>query len=121
MNKSETASILKMLMASYPNTKIKEPEVLIDSWMTALGSYPADVVRIAAEFHKSDSAFFPTIAEIKNMIPRAELLKQFEDNNKPKPIDPERDAKTKAELRAIVTDIIDRENGVYVDFLDFER
>ena len=55
------------------------------------------------------------------MIPRAELLKQFEDNNKPKPIDPEQDAKTKAELRAIVTDIIDRENGVYVDFLDFER
>lgn len=121
MNKSETASILKMLMTTYPNTKIKEPEVLINTWVSSLGKYPVEVVKIAAEFHTESSAFFPTISEIMNMIPRAETLRQFEETNRPKPIDEKQAAKTKAEIETVMSDIIDFETELYGDFLDYER
>ena len=119
MTETEIKMVLAILRQNYKNAKISDPTAEVALWFNSFKDYPAEVIRIAAEFHMKTSAFFPTIAEITNFIPRAEILRQFEENNKPRAV--LEDPKTKAELRAIVTDIIDRENGVYVDFLDFER
>jgi len=122
MNETEAKMILAILRQNYKNAKINDPNSEVALWVNAFGEYPAEVVRIAAEFHIQKSSFFPTIAEIRSMIPRAEILKQFEDNNRPKPYlqDPEREKQTNAELQAIIDDMIEREEEMYGDFLDFE-
>lgn len=121
MTKNEIAMVLKVLMSNYPNTKIKEPEVTLESWYSEFGEYPKELIEIAARFHMKSSTFFPSIAEIRKQIPRAELLRQFEETNKPKPVDPVKEAKVNEELEALIRDIIDRENEVYDGFLEFER
>ena len=121
MTKNELAMVLKILMSNYPNTKIKEPEVTLESWYSEFGEYPKELIEIAARFHMKSSTFFPSIAEIRKQIPRAELLRQFEETNKPKPVDPVKEAKINAELQTIIDDMIEREEEMYGDFLDFER
>ena len=123
MNETETKMILAILRQNYKNAKIADPKAEVALWVSAFGEYEAEVIRIAAEFHMKISSFFPTIAEIRNMIPRAEILKQFEDGNKPKPYleDPNKTKKEAQELQTLIDDIIDRETEMYGDFLDFER
>ena len=75
MNKKETAAILKILMAEYPNTKVKDPGAMIDAWNLVLGEYPADLVGKAARLYMSQNrGFFPSAGEIKSRITRAELI-----------------------------------------------
>jgi len=123
MKETEAKMILAILRQNYKNAKINDPMSEVKLWVNALGEYPADVIKIAAEFHMQKSSFFPTIAEIKSMIPRAEILKQFEETNKTdnRLEDPEREKKTRAELQTLIEDIIEREEEMYGDFLGFER
>ena len=121
MTKKEMATILKTLLATYPNTKIKDIDVTLASWMMEFEEYPSEVIEIAVRFHMKKSSFFPSIAEVRSQIPRAEILKQFEENNKPKAVDPERERQTSEELQTIINDMIEMETEMYSDFLDFER
>lgn len=81
MTRDEITKLLEMLVAAYPNTKVTDAKVMTDSWELALGYFSAEAVYKAARLHIDRSKFFPTPAEIKDLIVRAELVFR-----KPEPI-----------------------------------
>lgn len=74
MNKKETAQILAVVRAVYPNTKIEDAGAMVTGWYMELGDYAASSVMKAARLHMATSKYFPTPAEIKAKIVRAELI-----------------------------------------------
>ena len=131
MNREQTIKLLKMLLANYPNTKIKDASATADAWEMNLGEFSAEAVYKSARLHMATSSFFPTPAEIRKNIVRAELIysgPQIPELKAPKK------AKTSASpdgvsdsefLDTLIQDMIDRENEVEADrndgFLSFER
>lgn len=74
MNKKDTAKILAILKAGYPNAKIENAEATVMAWEMILGSYSAESVMKAVRLHMETSPFFPTPADIRNKIIRAEMI-----------------------------------------------
>ena len=74
MTRDEITSLLEMLVANYPNTKIRDPKATADSWEMTLGMYQAESVFKAARYHMDTSTFFPTPADIKKKMVRAKLI-----------------------------------------------
>ena len=84
MNKKETAQILAIVRTAYPNTKIENAAATVEAWYMGLGDYSASSVMKAARLHMATKRFFPTIAEIREQIIRAELIysdTELEPNN----------------------------------------
>ena len=100
MTEQEAKMILAILKQNYKNAKIEDPKAEVAMWLTELGQYPADVVKVAAQFHIARSDFWPTIEAIKKLIPRAEILVQFEKNNM-KPPTKQIEAPKRAKVTAI--------------------
>ena len=74
MTRDEITSLLEMLVANYPNTKIRDPKATADAWEMTLGMYQAESVFKAARYHMDTSAFFPTPADIKKKMVIAKLI-----------------------------------------------
>ena len=81
MTEKETKMILAILRQNYKNAKIENPAAEVQSWMMHFGQYPVQIVRIASEWHMDRSSFWPTLADIKKLIPRAEVYAQHINNN----------------------------------------
>ena len=79
MTRKEIVDLLKIVFAAYPHTKITDPNTMVSTWEMMFGEYPAETIYKAARLHMENSKFFPTVADIKESIRRAELLY---DNNK---------------------------------------
>lgn len=78
MTREETAKLLKVLAASYPNTmsKITDPESMVAAWEMTLGDFSADAVYKAARLHLETNKFFPAPSDIRDNIVRAEIVYQ---------------------------------------------
>lgn len=74
MNSKEAAQILAVVRTAYPNTKIEDAGAMVQAWVMGLGDYSASSVMKAARLHMETAKFFPTIAEIREKIVRAELI-----------------------------------------------
>lgn len=75
MNKKEAARILAILRQVYPNTKsIDNAEATARAWEMCLGEFSSESVMKAAMLHMKTKKFFPSIAEIRDNIVRAELV-----------------------------------------------
>lgn len=74
MTRKEIVDLLKIVSAAYPNAKITDPNTMVTAWEMMFGDLPADKVYKAARLHMESSHFFPTPADIKENLARAELL-----------------------------------------------
>ena len=73
MNKVEAVKILAVVRAAYPQVKIADAESTVNAWVWQLGEFDADVVLKAAQIHVSKSKYFPTPADIRDNITRAQM------------------------------------------------
>lgn len=75
MTQQEIASILKVLKANYPNTKIQDPGTMIASWMLVLGEFEYEAVARAVRLYMTEqTSFFPTAGEIRKRIFKADII-----------------------------------------------
>lgn len=74
MTRQETVQLLQMLAATYPNAKIKDAATMANIWEMSLSDFTAEAVYKAARLHMDTNKFFPTPADIKEKIIRAELI-----------------------------------------------
>lgn len=74
MNKRETVQILAILKTAYPYFKPDNADALAEAWLLGLGDYSAVAVTRAARLHMETCKFFPTIADIRDKILRAEIV-----------------------------------------------
>lgn len=74
MSEKECMQILAIVRSVYPNVKIEDAGSMVKGWMLELGDYSASSVYKAARLHMSTNRFFPTPADIREKIIRAELV-----------------------------------------------
>ena len=74
MNRDETSKLLELLYGAYPNTKIRDPQSMLTTWELTLGDYSAESVYKAARLHMATSKFFPSPAEIRDKMVKADIL-----------------------------------------------
>lgn len=74
MNRKETIKLLSVLMANYPNAKIKDAAKTADTWEMTLGCFEAEAVYKAARLHMTNSKFFPTPADVLEKMTRAAMI-----------------------------------------------
>lgn len=126
MTEEEVLMNLAILKQNYKNVKIEDPDAEIAMWLSAFGESDPEVIKVAVQFHIAKSKFWPTVAEIKKLVPRAEMLVQFEKaNSEPqKKLEAPKRAKVTAIpdgmtedewLDAIIQDQIDLETEMYGD------
>ena len=106
MNSKEAAQILAVVRTAYPNTKIEDAGAMVQAWVMGLGDYSASSVMKAARLHMATAKFFPTIAEIREKIVRAELIYKEADIETNK-IEPSKHKLLGNETGLIVCDDVD--------------
>ena len=74
MNKKEAIRILAILRSAYPNVRIDNAEATAKAWEISLGQFSAESVMKASMLHLQTSKFFPTPADIREKIVRAEIV-----------------------------------------------
>lgn len=74
MTRKEIVELLKIVSASYPNAKIADPNTMVTTWEMMFGDLPADKVYKAARLHMENSKFFPTVADIKENLTKADMI-----------------------------------------------
>lgn len=75
MTKKETAQVLAILKAAYPNTKaIDDPVATLEAYHMAWKDYSVNDITNAARLHMETSKFFPAASEILDKIVRAEIV-----------------------------------------------
>ena len=73
MSREEITKLLALAMSAYPNTKNVDAKAMVSVWEMAFGEEPAERVYKAMRFHINTNRFFPTIADIRNVMVRAEI------------------------------------------------
>lgn len=73
MNRNEITKLLEILVTNY-GKKVTDPKTMADSWEMILGSYSAEAVFKAARLHMVESKYFPNPADIRERIPKAQLV-----------------------------------------------
>ena len=106
MNSKEAAQILAVVRTAYPNTKIEDAGAMVQAWVMGLGDYSASSVMKAARLHMATAKFFPTIAEIREKIVRAELIYRESDIETNR-IEPSKQKLLGNETSLIVADDVD--------------
>ena len=78
MTRKEIADLLEIMVNQYPyiKDKIEDAGAMVSAWELILGDCPAESVYKAARLHMESSKFFPTIADIREKMARAELMYQ---------------------------------------------
>ena len=79
MTRQEIVNLLELAISAYPNTKIKDASGMVNAWELAFGDYPAEKIYKATRLHISTNRFFPTPADISNLIVRAEIAYNVPD------------------------------------------
>lgn len=80
MNRDEITKLLELAVAAYPNTKaFTDPKATVSIWEMAFADEPAEKVYKAMRFHINTQRFFPTIADIRKVMVRAETLYSASD------------------------------------------
>lgn len=74
MNRKEIADLLEIVISNYPMAKIRDAGAMVSAWEMGLGDYSAESVYKAARFHMETSPYFPTIADIRNCMVRAQVV-----------------------------------------------
>ena len=74
MTRQEIVDLLEVLITAYPYVKIKDATSMVNAWEMALGDYSAKSVYKASRYHMDNCKFFPTVADIKEKIVRAEMV-----------------------------------------------
>lgn len=74
MTRKEIVDLLKIVFAAYPHTKIADPNAMVSTWEMMFGEYSAESVYKAARLHMENSKFFPTVADIKENLKKAEMI-----------------------------------------------
>ena len=74
MSEKECAQILSIIRTAYPAVKIENAKGMVQAWLMSLGEFSANSVMKAARLHMETSKYFPTPAEIREKIVRAELI-----------------------------------------------
>ena len=74
MSREEIMKVLQIAIAAYPNTKNIDAKAMVAAWEMAFGEEPAERVYKAVRYHIETQRFFPTIAEIRKAMPRAEIV-----------------------------------------------
>ena len=76
MSREETIKLLGILYAAYPfiKDKIKDPNTTVSTWEMTLGEFTADAVYKAARLHIATNKYFPSPADIREKIVRAQLV-----------------------------------------------
>lgn len=73
MNRNEITKLLEILVANY-GKNITDPKTMADSWEMNLGEFSAEAVFKAARLHMETSKYFPNPADIRELIPKAQLV-----------------------------------------------
>lgn len=73
MNRNEITKLLEILVANY-GKNITDPKTMADSWEMNLGEFSAEAVFKAARLHMASSKYFPNPADIRELIPKAQLV-----------------------------------------------
>ena len=124
MTREETIQLLETLAATYPNAKIKDAAKMADMWQMALEDFTAEAVYKAARLHMNSNKFFPTPADIKEKLARAELIYQGPPLNA---IEPPKNAKDDYYLEELCRfvglgyDEPDDNADLTKDFMNWER
>lgn len=74
MSREEITKLLALAMSAYPNTKNIDAKAMVSVWEMAFGDEPAERVYKAMRFHIDSNCFFPTIADIRKVMVRAEMV-----------------------------------------------
>lgn len=76
MTRDEITKLLEILTATYPHAvkNIKDPAAMATAWELALGDFQAEAVYKAARLHMATNKFFPSPADIRDRITKAELI-----------------------------------------------
>ena len=74
MTRDEIVSLLEIVISAYPNAKISDAGAMVSAWEMCLGDFSAESVYKAARFHMNTNRFFPTPADIRSNIVRAEMV-----------------------------------------------
>lgn len=112
MSREEIIKLLGIAIAAYPNTRNIDAKAMVSVWEMAFGEEPSERVYKAMRFHIETCRFFPTIADIKKAMPRAEILYMASEspvmrlqNNSNKVSLPEKRSLTEEELERILQDV----------------
>ena len=82
MTRDELRQTLKMVIEVYPYAKNKiNPKETLDMWEMTFAEYEAKDVIMAVRYHIENKKFFPTPADIKDNMFRANLL--YDTSNMP--------------------------------------
>lgn len=68
MNTQETARVVAVLMAHWTNHAVPNPDATIAAYQIGLADVPYDLGMVAAEKAIRTSRFFPTVAELRDLI-----------------------------------------------------
>lgn len=79
MNREEITKLLGLAMAAYPNTKNIDAKAMVSVWEMAFGEEPAERVYKAMRLHIDTCRFFPTIADIRDVMVRSEIVYSASD------------------------------------------
>jgi len=76
MSREEVIKLLGILYSAYPyiKDKVNDPEMMVNTWEMCLGDFSAESVYKAARLHMNTNRFFPTPADIRSNIVRAEIV-----------------------------------------------
>ena len=79
MVRAEILTLLNELMGAYPYVNIKDPETTARVYEMELGEYEAKHVFRAARIHIRKSHYFPSPSHIIELIPKAKILCEMEE------------------------------------------
>lgn len=101
MTRKEITELLEIVISTYPYTKVQDANAMVSAWELTLGDYSAESVYKATRLHMNTSKFFPTPADIKEKILKAEMIYTGT------PIEslPVRSGKSEAEIEAYLDDL----------------
>lgn len=71
MTRKEMIDLLEIISAAYPYVKISDPASMVSAWLLVFGDQDAGAVYKAARLHIETSHFFPTPADINNLMVKA--------------------------------------------------
>ena len=74
MTRKEIINLLEVISAAYPYIKISDPASMVSAWLLVFGDQDAGAVYKAARLHIETSPFFPTPADINNLMVKAEAI-----------------------------------------------
>lgn len=81
MVRAEILTLLNELMGAYVYVSVKDPETTARIYEMALGEYEAKHVFMAARMHIRRSKYFPSPEHLIELIPKAKMLCEMEEEN----------------------------------------